>query len=182
LPVFESAQGEQFVAAQSELLALDETHFLMLCRDFGNGYGTPGATSRYRNIALIDTSQATNIAASPYDGTVPVAPGGKLADTVTPATLTPFIDINDNAQLDKFGLHNGEPNDRNDLSEKWEGIVLLPALDPANPDDVLLLVTNDNDFISQHGFHAGAAYKDPSGVGVDTMLLAYRISLPEPLK
>jgi hypothetical protein len=182
LPVFENAEGKERVAAQSELLALDQTHFLLLCRDFGNGYGTAGATSRYRNVVFVDTSQATNIAGSPYDGAVPVAPDGKLADGVVPATLSPFIDINDNAQLSKFGLHNGEPKDRNDLSEKWEGMALLPALDPANPNDALLLITNDNDFITQNGYQAGAPYRDASGVEVDTMLLVYRITLPEQLK
>jgi hypothetical protein len=179
LPVFENAEGKPRVAAQSELLALDETHFLLLCRDFANGYGTENATSRYRKVELLDTSQATNIADSPYDGTVPVAPNGKLADGIVPATLTPFIDINDNAQLSKFGLHNGKPNDRNNLSEKWEGMALVPALDPANPQDYFLFITNDNDFITQNGYQVGAAYKDASGVDIDTMLLAYRITLPE---
>ena len=96
-----------------------------------------------------------------------------------PATLTPFIDLNDNAQLNKFGLHNGEPNDRNNLSEKWEGMALVPALDPANPRDFFLFVTNDNDFITQNGYQVGAPYKDASGADVDTMLLVYRVTLPE---
>ena len=182
LPVFENAEGKKLVAAQSELLALDETHFLLLCRDSGNGYGTDGATSRYRKVELVDTSQATNIAGSPYDGTVPVAPNGKLVDGVVPATLVPFIDINDNAQLGKFGLRNGEPNDRNNLSEKWEGMALVPALDPASPRDFFLLITNDNDFITQNGYQVGAPYKDASGADVDTMLFVYRITLPEQMK
>ncbi len=46
---------------------------------------------------------------------VPVAPNGKLVDGVVPATLTRYIDINETAELNKFGLHNGEPNDRNNL-------------------------------------------------------------------
>jgi hypothetical protein len=182
LPLFESADGERRVAAQSELLALDETFFLLLCRDSGNGYGTGGATSRYRSINLLDTSRATNIAGSRYDGTVPVAPNGKLVDGVVPATLTRYIDINETAQLQKFGLHNGEPNDRNNLSEKWEGMALAPALDPANPNDYFLFVTNDNDFITQNGYQAGTPYKDASGLEVGTMILVYRITLPEPLK
>ena len=182
LPLFESADGERRVAAQSELLALDETFFLLLCRDSGNGYGTGGATSRYRSIDLLDTSWATNIAGSRYDGTVPVAPNGKLVDGVVPATLTPYIDINETAELQKFGLHNGEPNDRNNLSEKWEGMALAPALDPANPNDYFLFVTNDNDFITQNGYQAGTPYKDASGLEVDTMILVYRITLPEQLK
>jgi hypothetical protein len=88
LPMFKDAEGRQSVAAQSELLALDETFFLLLCRDSSNGYGTGGTTSRYRSIELVDTSRATNIAGSPYDGAVPVAPNGKLAAGVVPATLT----------------------------------------------------------------------------------------------
>src|SRR5262249_11916492 len=85
-------------------------------------------------------------------------------------------------KLQKFGLHNGEPNDRNNLSEKWEGMTLVPALDPANPNDYFLFVTNDNDFITQNGYQAGAPYKDASGLEVDTMILVYRITLPEQLK
>lgn len=182
LPVFQAADGQQRVAAQSELLALDETVFLLLCRDGGSGYGTAGATSSYRSIELLDTARASNIAGSPYDGAVPVAPNGKLADGVVAATLTRYIDINDTAELRKFGLHNGEPNDRNNLSEKWEGMTLAPALDPINPNDFFLFITNDNDFITQDGYQAGAAYRDASGLEVDTMLLAYRITLPEQLK
>jgi hypothetical protein len=182
LPVFANAEGKPRVAAQSELLALDETHFLLLCRDSGNGYGTNGAASRYRIVELLDTSEATNIAGSQYDDAAPVTPGGKLAAGIVPAALTPFIDLNDNAQLGKFGLHNGVPNDRNNLSEKWEGMALVPALDPANPRDFLLFITNDNDFITQNGYQVGAEYRDASGVDVDTMLLVYRITLPEQTK
>ena len=178
LPIFTDAKGRRRVAAQSELHALDKTHFLLLCRDSGNGYGVEGTTSVYRRIELLDISQATDIAGSQYDGLVPVAPNGKLVDGVTPATLTSFIDLNDNAQLNKFGLHNGAPNDRNNLSEKWEGMALVPARDPENPNDFFLFVSNDNDFITQNGHQAGAAYKDPSGADVDTMILVYRVTLP----
>lgn len=179
LPIFTDAAGKRRVAAQSELHALDAAHFLLICRDTGNGYGLPGATSRYRRVEIVDVSAATDIAGSRYDGLVPVAPGGQLVPGVTAATLTSFIDINDNAQLNKFGLHNGEPNDRNNLYEKWEGMALLPALDPQNPRDFFLFVSNDNDFITQNGFAAGAAYKDPSGADVDTMILVYRVTLPD---
>lgn len=76
-------------------------------------------------------------------------PPEALAIGIVPAAVTTFIDINDNAQLNKFGLHNGEPKDRNDLYEKWEGMALLPALDPQYPHDYFLFVSNDNDFITQ---------------------------------
>ncbi|MEA2905914.1 MAG: hypothetical protein QOI12_3301 [Alphaproteobacteria bacterium] len=180
LPVFKDAQGRTRVAAQSELLALDESRFLLLCRDSNNGYGTEGATSRYRKIEVLDTSAASNIANTKYDENIAVAPGGKLEDGIVPATLTTFIDINDNSQLNPFGLHNGEPNDRDNLGEKWEGMALVPALDPAGPDDFFLFVTNDNDFITQNGFQVGAPYKDPSGADVDTIILVYRVTLPDP--
>ena len=98
---------------------------------------------------------------------------------MVPAKLTPFIDINDKAQLAKFGLHNGAPNDRANLSEKWEGLGLVPALDPANPNDFFLMVINDNDFLTTNGFQVGAPYKAESGVDVDTMVLAFRVTLPK---
>lgn len=178
LPFYKTSDGKPRVAAQSELLALDETHFLLLARDSTNGYGFKTPTSLYRKIGVLDTSNATNIAGSQYDGTVPVAPKGKIADGVVPATLTAFIDINDNSELNKFGLHNGEPNGRNNLSEKWEGMTLVPALDPANPQDFFLFVSNDNDFITQNGYQVGASYKDESGADIDTLLLVYRLTLP----
>jgi hypothetical protein len=109
---------------------------------------------------------------------VPVAPMGKLAQGALPARLTAFIEINDNMQLNVFGLHNGNPDDRNNLSEKWEGMTLVSALDQANPREFFLFVSNDNDFITQNGFQVGAAYKDPSGLEVDTMFLVYRLALP----
>jgi hypothetical protein len=178
LPMFKNAEGKTRVAAQSELFALDDNHFLLLSRDSGNGYGYELATSLYRRIDVLDTSGATNIAGSKYDGIVPVAPKGKIEAGIVPATLAPFIDINDNAQLNKFGLHNGEPNDRNNLSEKWEGMAVVPAFDPANPQDFFLFVSNDNDFITQNGYQVGAAYKDDSGADIDTIFLVYRVALP----
>jgi hypothetical protein len=178
LPAFMTADGKRRIAAQSELLALDETHFLMLCRDSDNGFGQKGATSRYRRIELIDTSAATNIAGTRYDGVEPVAPKGRLVDGIVPAARETFIDLNDNAELARFGLHNGPPQDRNDLGEKWESMSLMPALDPDHPRDAFLFVGNDNDFITQRGFHAGADYRDASGVELDTMIMVFRVTLP----
>jgi hypothetical protein len=179
LPAFADSEGKRRIAAQSELLALDDNHFLLLCRDSNNGYGADGAMSRYRRIEFIDTTQASNIAGTDYDRDKPVAPGGKLVADIIPATLTSFIDINDNSQLAKFGMHNGEPNDRTNLSEKWEAMTLVPALDPKHPHDFFLFVGNDNDFINQNGFQVGARYKDASGANVDTTLLVFRITLPK---
>ena len=67
------------------------------------------------------------------------------------------------------------------LSEKWEGLALLPALDPTRPNDYFLFVANDNDFATTDGYQVGAAYND--GKNLDTMFLAYRVTItavPEP--
>ena len=55
----------------------------------------------------------------------------------------------------------------------------MPALDPANPNDFFLMVINDNDFLTTNGFQVGASYKAESGVDVDTMMLAFRMTLPK---
>src|ERR1700704_6246511 len=56
---------------------------------------------------------------------------------------------------------------------------LVPTFDSAHPRDFFLLVANDDDFITQHGFQTVAPYADASGVELDTMLLVYRVRLPE---
>ena len=98
-------------AAQSELLALNDHQFLVLARDSSVGStfpATPGSV--YRSIDLLDISGATNIAGTAYDtATTPVAPKGVLNSSIKPVTYQKFLDINDNAQLNRFGLHNGAP-------------------------------------------------------------------------
>jgi hypothetical protein len=180
LPTYTGADGKAHVAAQSELLALDATRYLLLCRDGDNGFAQKSATSRFRHIMLVDVTEATNIAGSAYDGLTPVAPQGVLATGIVPARLSALVDINDAAMLGHFGLRNGEPNDRDNLSEKWESMGFVPLSDADNPRDVLLIVGNDNDFITQDGFQAGKTYRDPSGTDVDTMFLVYRLTLPTP--
>jgi hypothetical protein len=179
LPTFKTAAGATLVAAQSEMLAINNTQFLVLARDsaFGHTFATP--TSIYRNILVYDISEATNLAGSKFDDPAnPLAPGGVLDSAIKPALRTEFINLNDSAQLAKFGLHNGPADDNNNLSEKWEAMALVPALDLAAPNDYFLFVGNDNDFITQSGFQDGAAYAHPSRMENDSMLLVYRITLP----
>ncbi|MER8571696.1 esterase-like activity of phytase family protein [Mesorhizobium sp. M1338] len=179
LPVFTDAKGKTKIAAQSEIVALSDQTFLMLARDSGNGQGVKGDTSLVRQIFVVDVSAATDIAGGAFDAAgKPLAPKGVLDPSVTPAKLTPFIDINDNAELGRFGLHNGAPNDRNNLSEKWEAMSLASVLDPKLPDDYFLFVANDNDFLAQDGFQVGAPYKADDGADVDTMFLVYQVTLP----
>ena len=182
LPRFKNAEGKALVAAQSEIYALDDHRFLVIARDSGHGQGLKDSDSIYRSIDLFDTSGATNIAGTDFDGVKSVAPEGKLDPAVTPAQYSRFIDLNDNGQLNRFGLHNGEPNDANALYEKWESLALLPVFDDKAPNDYFLVVGSDNDFLTQNGSMQGKPYKDSSGASVDTMVLVYRITLPDDMK
>ncbi len=179
LPTVRTAAGATLVCAQSEILAINSTQFLVLARDAGFGHTYAIATSVYRNILVYDISGATNIAGTKFDDPAnPIAPAGVLDASIKPAARSEFININDSAQLAKFGLHNGPTDDNNNLYEKWEAMTLVPALDPATPNDYFLFVGNDNDFITQNGFQDGIAYSHPSGMDNDSMLLVYRLTLP----
>ena len=175
LPTFKDAEGKTLVAAQSELAILPDGRFLLLSRDSNNGWGVKGETSLYRRLDLLDFSGATNIAGTDFDGLKPVAPKGVFDPSVTPAKLSTVIDMNDNAELAKAGLHNGAPHDASDLSEKWEAVGIVPAFDPEHPKDVLVLIANDNDFLTTKGHQVGVDYK--ADADVDTMVLVYRLAL-----
>lgn len=177
LPTFQQG-ASTLVAAQSEVLALSSTQLLMLPRD-SNGFRVGTQTSLLRQLEVIDISQATNILGQAYEQQV--APGGVLNAAVVPADKLVLLDMLDKAQLHRFGLTNGIEAGYDNLSEKWEGLALLSALDPTRPDDYFLFVANDNDFATTDGFHAGGGYND--GKVIDTMFLAYRVTIsavPEP--
>ena len=79
--------------------------------------------------------------------------------------------------LARFGLGiEAGVDGRAQISEKWEAMDLVPALDPARPDDWFLLVGNDNDFIARHcvmdGQHCDSAIDN------DNRILVYRLTLP----
>jgi hypothetical protein len=174
LPLYGDGE-KQSVAAQSEMLALNDHQLLLLCRDSGGGFTGKRDASAYRVINLVDTAGASDIVGT-FDGAgQAMAPGGVLGAAIHPARLTPFLDINDNSQLARFGLHNGAPNNASDLYEKWESMALAPA---NSPGDYFLFVGSDNDFITQHGMMAGKPYADASGANVDSLVLVYRVKLP----
>jgi hypothetical protein len=182
LPLFQdptTTKPQLLIAAQSELLALNDHQFLVIARDSGAGFSLSRDTSAYRSVDLIDISKATNIAGTDYDKqTGSVAPLGVLKSDIKPATYQKFLDINDNAQLNRFGLHNGLPNDTNNLNEKWEAMAVVPVGDPKQRDDYFLFVGSDNDFVTQQGSMQGKPYQDASGANVDTLMLVYRVTLP----
>jgi len=174
LPTY-SLGAATLVPAQSEMLAINNTQFLVLARD-GSGRGVANPTSLYRSILVYDISGATNIAGTAYDTTTPIAPGGVLAAGIIPATSAVLVDMNNAAQLAKFGLNNGPVDNANTLSEKWEALALVPAFDPSAPNDWFLFVGNDNDFITTNGFQDGAPYA--AAIDNDNMVLVYRVTIP----
>src|SRR5262249_2860818 len=187
LPLYQDqTSSAMLIAAQSELLALNDHQFLVLARDSSAGFTAALPASVYRSVDLLDISHATNIANTQFDDPAhPVAPGGALNGNVVAATYLRFLDINDNAQLNRFGLRNGPPvngngtpNDGNDLYEKWESLAVVPVGDPQTPHDYFLFVGSDNDFITQDGSMVGVHYADASGFNVDTLVLVYRVTLP----
>lgn len=173
LPTYQEA-GKTNVAAQSEMLAIDDHRFLVICRDSGGGFASRRPQSLYRKVEMIDTWGATDVVGRYDDAAGSIAPKGVLRADIQPVAMQDFIDLNDNAQLGRFGLHNGLPADTHDLYEKWESLALGPT---GKPGEYILLVGSDNDFVTQHGHMAGRDYKDATGADVDTLVMAWRVTL-----
>lgn len=141
--------GADGTAAQSEIVALGHSSFLMLPRD-GNGLGKlNSAPILFKSVQLVDFASATNILGQ-YDGI-----GEQI--TITPGVLRPEIQAAATAEvinmlqpddLAKFGLNTMIPADVNTLNEKIEGMALVPDLSTEQANDFFLFVANDNDFQS----------------------------------
>lgn len=175
LPTY-TESGTLQTATVGDIATLSNRFLLVLVRD-GNGRGGDTTRSLYRAVLVYDLQGATNLAGSAFDSpNSPAAPNGVLAAGITPATSAILIDLNSSAELDKFDLNNSANANSDTLAEKWESLQLVSALDAAAPDDFFLLVGNDNDFSTTDGTQDGASYK--AGLNVDTMILAYRVTLP----
>jgi uncharacterized protein YhjY with autotransporter beta-barrel domain len=179
LPVFnESGTGApNRTAAQSELLALNDTQFLVLSRD-GLGLGTNLGNSVFKSVLLIDTTGATNIAGTNFETTTaPISPNGVLSTTIRPTQQVELVNMLNSTQLAKFGsnLNNTTPN-RLTLAEKWEGMALAPVLEENAPQDFFLFVGNDNDFLSTNCSVNGQNCAQT--VDSDPHVLVYRLTLP----
>jgi hypothetical protein len=193
LPLFTDPSGSIKVAAQSEILSLSASQFLVLARDSSAGRGQPSTQSTYRHADVFDISSATNIKSARYDD----APAAAIADLngnlkpgITPAQYCPFLDFNVNSELAKFGLRNGGAQDDGGLlNEKWEALGLVPVDPQAVKDrgksegkkgeetEYFLLALSDNDFVTQNGFvnFGEITYKDASGFNLDTQALVFRV-------
>lgn len=179
-------------AAQSEIVALSPTSFLVLSRD-GNGNGS-GDNSRplvFKTVSFVTLTGATNLAGTSYaTGYTPVANGisGTL-DGIVAAQVTPFVNLLNPTQLARFGIDmnvgaegSGSPVNVNSLGEKWEALSIVPVLDPAAPNDYFLLVGNDNDFLGTSVTMLGGAPVDatagPAVADNPNRVLVYRVTLP----
>lgn len=169
-------------AAESEIRALNGHQFLMLPRD-GNGLGTDNKKPIvYKSVVLVDTDGATNLAGTVYENTtasVLAAPDSvALKPDIHPAPWVELVNLLNPDQLARFGMNiDTQPkNQPLTLSEKWEAMALVPALDSANPYDFFLFVGNDNDFIAKHCVMEKQACD--SGFDNDNILLVYRLTLP----
>lgn len=180
LPIYRSngdGGAADRTAAQSEVLALNDTQFLVLSRD-ANGLGLGNLPPVFKSVLLVDIAGATNIAGTSYEtSTTPIAPGGVLNSAITPVSQTEVVNILNTTQLGKFGinLNNTTPTGLT-LTEKWEGMALVPALDETAPQDYFLLIGNDNDFLS--GTCQVGGQDCAQGVNSDGVVLVYRLTLP----
>lgn len=199
-------------AAQSEVVALDNTRLLVLSRD-GAGLGLidPNPTV-YKSILLVDIgvgdpTDITTLSPSRDEegGRITIAPG-VLDPVITPLQWVEAINVLNATQLGAFhleidtsGLVPPAPAlyqvSKLTLGEKWEGLSLVPALDPNRPNDYFLFMGNDNDFLTSAGVIQGpdglvaydgfdgyapnrlpAPVKSPNYEN-DTLFLAYRVTI-----
>ncbi|EDU51179.1 Phytase-like domain containing protein [Pyrenophora tritici-repentis] len=184
------------VAIQSEMHYISPTQFLVLAHDSNAGRGQKSSESLYRNVDVIDISKATNLVnqtgVNDVGGQI-ASSKGKLKKDIQPAEYCPWLSFNDNAQLGKFGLHNGGVQDVNLLNEKWESLALLPVdandsigRSAASSDDksaareFYLISLSDNDFITQDGYINGGQtrYADASGLDLDIQALVFKVKVP----
>ncbi|KAI1371475.1 esterase-like activity of phytase-domain-containing protein [Hypoxylon crocopeplum] len=181
LPLYNNPGTGFMSTAMTEILALDNGQFFILNQAAGAGRGKDSSLSIYRQVDIFDISKATDIKGD-YDCAgcnIAAAESGELKKDITPATFCSFIDFNINAQLKRFGLHNGGDQDQFLLNEKWESLGMVPV-DPDTPTgEFYLFSLSDNDFITQSGHMNGGKlpYAVAGGYNIDSQALVFKISI-----
>lgn len=180
-----NSSGLDTTAAQSEIIAISGSQFLMLPRD-GNGLGK-GDTNPpvVKTVDLVDFSQATNILGQRDAEGAQISPGAVLDSSIVPARSTVVVNLLSNADLTKFGFNTNtaSPNQFT-VNEKLEGMALVPDLSTASTADYFLFVGNDNDFRSSDVRMVDASgnlvsYGDARDRGIvnDTVFTVWRITI-----
>lgn len=172
------------VARQSEIHYVSPTQFLVLAHDTDVGRGQASTDSVYRHVDVFDISNATDIkgpAADCYTCAI-ASSKGVLDSNVTAAQYCQWLDFNVNAQLNRFGVHNGGAQDSELLNEKWESLALVPidAGSDGEDEDFYLFTLSDNDFITQDGYMNFGRFKyaDASGYDLLNQALVFKVKLP----
>lgn len=191
LPLFATAENKTRVAAQSEILALGATQFLVLARDSNAGRAAESTQSAYRRVDVFDIADATDVKAAvpgvdAVNGSVASA-AGVLKSGVRPARFCAWLDFNVNEQLSRFGLHNGGADDSGLLNEKWEALAVVPVIgeDGKRVEGEWFVVSlSDDDFITQDGYMDGGKfrYADETGASLDNQALVFRVGLEAGLR
>ncbi|KAA8645992.1 hypothetical protein EYZ11_004009 [Aspergillus tanneri] len=176
------------VASQSEIHHLPTGDFLILSRDSGFGHGQDETRSVYRQVDVLSISESTTDLKGKYDGvSASIASSkGVLDPDITPVEYCSFLDFNVNAELARFGLHNGGDQDAGLLNEKWESLALVPANPSRNSHskgkrkgktEYFLFSFSDNDFMTQDGYMNFGRFKyaDASGYNIDNQVLVFRV-------
>ncbi|WWD20828.1 hypothetical protein CI109_105305 [Kwoniella shandongensis] len=175
LPV---TNGKAKALKQSDFIWISDNTFLVLSRD-GKGNGDDDPESKHKDFLLFNLDGATDIVNTDYtDGVVPVSLKGKLDSNIRAIVPTEFIDMIDDTQLKRFGLHNDGAFDVSLINSKWESSALASIQDPEYPNDYFLFSFSDNDFITINGFEAGQPYSDAYGHTLDNQALVWRVTLP----
>ncbi|MES2497318.1 MAG: esterase-like activity of phytase family protein [Pseudomonadota bacterium] len=191
LPVFNNngtGAAADRTAAQSEMLALNDTQFLVLARDgLGRGVAANASTSTtpmYKSILLVDTAKATNLAGTAYEtGTTPIGTNGALVAGITAVQQVEVVNMLNPTQLARVGMNMTRLplSTPTTISEKIEAMALAPVLEEGAPQDYFLFVGNDNDFqgtdILFNGVPGTSGALDGSGNN-DSVLMVYRLTLP----
>jgi hypothetical protein len=190
LPRFDSDLNGSLdrAGAQSGILAISNHELLILSRD-GNGRGVNGPSPVFKSVLLADLSTGDNIDGT-YDAAGARVTSGTGADvellnTITAVEWTESLNMLGKldlgvTELEQFSLNLlANDGDMNTISEKWEGMALVPTLD-GNPYDYFLFLGNDNDFQTTTGFLTqadGSTLAYDAGLNNDTMILAWRVSI-----
>ena len=191
LPIFNnngSGGAPDRTAAQSEVLALNDTQFLVLARDgLGRGVAASASTSTtpiFKSVLLIDTVGATNLAGTTFEtSTTPIATAGTLLPSIVPVQQVELVNMLNPTQLARvgMGLNRLPLTSLTSLGEKMEAMALAPVLEEGAPQDFFLLVGNDNDFQATAAVFNGT----PASIGAldgtgnnDNVMLVYRLTLP----
>jgi hypothetical protein len=154
---------------------------LVLARE-SFGFGAKEKNRRrpiaFKQIMSGSLDGASDLSGSRYERkATSIIADGRLEGGIVPVRLEPFVDIADETELNRVELSaKAGRKGFQQLSAKWESLVLSPALDAKRPRERLLFVGNDNDFRTRTGFMPDGAYD--GGIEHDNLVLVYRVTLP----